>query len=417
MSSGSHRHNPPAGEAKRPLVFNWRSKWRDRQDVEHHEEGETPPPVLSHPLVYPGEPTWVDSDEGVEKLAARLRQDGSFVFDTEFIGEDAYYPRVCLLQIGTEHDIWLVDPLAKIDLDPLWELVADPHVATTVHAGRQDLAFAFRAAGRAPADVFDTQIAAAFAGFAHMMGQGKLVEAALGADVGASAKFSRWDRRPLTLLQRTYAANDVRYLPAVRAMLLERLEKHGNLHFATAATEDAFSAESFTPPPPEGAVPIGRLAPRMAGAMLALVRLREELARREDLPPRILLSDDALHAVAQVALDGGRLEQAKGLPRAVREKHGEALVLAARSGAAFPPPKPPRRRGPTEKQAIAARVRADDLWKKVAQLCGARGIDPLVVTTRKEIHRLAVWQISKIEPVEPIRVLDGWRRELLGDLA
>lgn len=416
--------HPKENEPRPKLIRPWRSRWREQQHATDHSASASAPPVLDHELVPRGEPEWVDSPAALARLTDTLRQAGAFAFDTEFIGEDAYHPRVCLVQIATPTLLAIVDPLASLDLRPLWELVVDESVEKTVHAGSQDLAFAWRSTGRGPANIFDTQICSAFAGQPHSQGLGKMVTALLGADVGGSAKFTRWDARPLTALQQQYAANDVRYLPAIRALLRGKLLETGNAAFAHGACVDAFGESLFIPEPPEMRLKIQALhrwsSPQL-GALHALARWREDLAVREDLPPRVLFTDAVMADLVRHVLGDGpendTLDAVKGFPRPIRQAHGGEIVQVIRAGAGHKPPRMKRPKRISEKQAVAARDMSEAMWARAAGICAARQIDLQTVTSKRELHRLACLHAAGIEPEEPIRVLSGWRAQLLGSLA
>ena len=56
-------------------------------------------------------------------LCSELKQTGIFAFDTEFIKEESYEPQLCLMQVATDDQVALVDPLAALDPRPLWDLI------------------------------------------------------------------------------------------------------------------------------------------------------------------------------------------------------------------------------------------------------------------------------------------------------
>ena len=144
---------------------NYRSPHRRRADAEAHAEAAPPPPVLEDPLVPRGDVPIVSTAEGLATLIEELRAAGRFGYDTEFIGEESFYSRFCVVQVATAERIVLIDALADgVDLLPFWELLADDSVEKIVHAGLQDLEPVQRLTGRPPTRVFDTQIAAAFIG-------------------------------------------------------------------------------------------------------------------------------------------------------------------------------------------------------------------------------------------------------------
>ena len=71
--------------------------------------------------------------------------------DTEFLREDTYWPKLCLVQLAGPDDALIVDPLAKgIDLAPLYALMADTAVIKVFHAGRQDIEIFHAQAGVIP---------------------------------------------------------------------------------------------------------------------------------------------------------------------------------------------------------------------------------------------------------------------------
>ena len=137
-------------------------------------------------------------------LAAGARAAGRFAFDTEFMGEGRYRTLLCLIQLavpdGADPErIELIDPLEQ-DLDgaPLAAILADPAIQIVVHAGRQDVALVRRRFATDVRNVFDTQIAAGFAGLGAQSSYDTLLAEILDVRLAKSASFTRWDTRPLS---------------------------------------------------------------------------------------------------------------------------------------------------------------------------------------------------------------------------
>src|SRR3954452_6959600 len=113
-----------------------------------------------------------------EELAAccrHLAASPALGFDTEFIGEETYHPRLCLVQVATEDRLFLIDPLSAGPLDAFWKLVVDPGRIVVVHAGREEVRLCRLWTGFAPGNLFDLQLAAGLAGLAYPIGHGNLV--------------------------------------------------------------------------------------------------------------------------------------------------------------------------------------------------------------------------------------------------
>src|SRR5215208_682578 len=124
--------------------------------------------------------------------------------------EGRYRPLLCLVQIAAGDEIAVLDPLDGFDPAPLAQVLADPEVEVVVHAGRQDVAILRREWQTEFANVFDTQIAAGFAGFSAQAGYNGLLH-----DV-----------------QLRYARGDVEHLLALRDEIAGRLESRGRLEWA-----------------------------------------------------------------------------------------------------------------------------------------------------------------------------------------
>ncbi len=99
--------------------------------------------------------------------------------------------------------------------------------AVIAHAPRQDLgliAARFPAASEFP-ELVDTQLLAAFAGMGDQLGLAALVRELFGTTLDKDQQWTAWGRRPLSDAQLRYAADDVRYLPAIFDRLSQQLGK------------------------------------------------------------------------------------------------------------------------------------------------------------------------------------------------
>lgn len=81
---------------------------------------------------------WIADREQFTKLCEHVRRAGIVAFDTEFVSESYYRPKLCLLQFAVEGEVSLVDPFAVEDLSEWWSLMADPEVTVVVHGGAKN---------------------------------------------------------------------------------------------------------------------------------------------------------------------------------------------------------------------------------------------------------------------------------------
>src|SRR6476661_1581707 len=174
----------------------------------------------------------------VAELAARARETGRLGIDTEFMGEGRYRALLCLVQVAVEEpdgSVWVevLDPIEEeLDAGPLAAVLADPDVEIIFHAGRQDVALLRRVWQTEVTNLFDTQLAAGFAGMRAQLGYEALLQELLGVSLHKSASFTRWDARPLSAEQIDYARDDVRHLLQATDVLQRRLSGRGRLEWA-----------------------------------------------------------------------------------------------------------------------------------------------------------------------------------------
>lgn len=398
----------------------YRSRHRARRHAEAHDDDDVGQRVEipDHPLIPTGKPTLIDDEEAFADWLESLRAAGSFAYDTEFIGESSYYPHLCLVQVATADRIGLIDPLAGFDLAPLWELLADASVRKIVHAGEQDLEPVVRHLGRPPANVFDTQIAAGFSAMAYPTSLSKLVGELTGVALGKGLTFTDWSERPLSGKQVHYAADDVRYLPAVAAALDDRLSDLGHADWAQAACDDLcemrrheFDLDVAVRRVKGG----GGVDPDQQPVLRRLVEWRDGRAREADLPPRAYVKDEALVAAARKRkLELNDLGDLKFFPRPVAGEHGDEFIVAWQRGRDEGKGLP-RRRPPADEPTPSQKFAGTSFHALFAAACHARGLDPDLIASRQEIlSRAAAFGRGDIATDAP--VFEGWREAACGEM-
>jgi ribonuclease D len=175
--------------------------------------------------------------DGVAELAAQARAAGRVGIDTEFMGEGRYRALLCLVQVAVETPdsvrVEVLDPLTTdYDPAPLAAVLADPAIQVILHAGRQDVALLRREWATEIHGIFDTQVAAGFAGLRAQLGYEALLHEMVGVRLGKSASFTRWDTRPLSDEQVGYAREDVLHLTELADALQSALAARGRLDWA-----------------------------------------------------------------------------------------------------------------------------------------------------------------------------------------
>jgi ribonuclease D len=369
-----------------------------------------------------GQLSLAGSDE-IASAVATARASGRFAIDTEFMSEGRYRALLCLVQVGVDDPggdgtarTTLIDPLARNhgDAAALGQLLADPEIEVVVHAGRQDMAILRRVWQVDPTNVFDTQIAAGFAGAGAQMGYGNLLGSILGLRVGKSASFTRWDARPLTDEQLSYAAEDVAHLLQLSDELQRRLTESGRLEWAREECRRLESATDERDPETawERLPRIGQLDPRSRAVAQALAAWRERTASTEDRPVGSVLQDPTLVELAKRHPSELRgLEHIRGLHPSQVKKRGVAIIEAIEKGLEAEPIPREHVRGRSDPGDAPLISLAEALLRARAMTAG---LAYELLASRAELEQI-VSAARRGEPEPNVRTLSGWRRELVGD--
>jgi len=352
--------------------------------------------------------TTVTTAPALAEICARLSAQARIGLDTEFLRERTYHARLCLVQLATPDEAACVDPLALTELAPLAALLAAPGALKVMHASRQDLEVLYPLAGLTR-PVFDTQIAAALAGFPAQVGYAELARRLLRRELAKSHTRTDWSRRPLSREQIEYALDDVRYLLPIAAELEQRLARLGRLAWLTEDLAALADTRGFIIEPDaawQRVRGLRGLDPGRERLARLLAAWRERRALEHDRPRGWILEDGALREIVlRVPRSAAQLAAIPELPAGV-VKHSGAELLACVAAAGVPDPAPPAPGRPQSDPQRNALVRK--LGGINQAVAAELDLVPEVLATRRDLEQLADGRRDGA-------VLRGWRRGVLGE--
>jgi ribonuclease D len=374
----------------------------------------------------------VSTPEELAACCVHLATQPHFGFDTEFVGEDTYHPRLCLVQAAAPDRLYLIDPLTAGPLNAFWQLVVDPGRVSVVHAGREEVRLCRLFTGQTPGNLFDLQIAAGLAGMTYPLGHGALIGQLLGHHIAKGETRTEWRRRPLTPEQIRYAFDDVRWLLPAWKKLAGRLQKQGRTEWA----REEFERLAQTASPEEPAADekwrklrgLGSLDRRRLAVVRALYRWREETAARTNRPTRGIIRDDLIVEIARRNPTHERdLQTLRGLPK----RDLTDIVATVKQARELPPeewPAAAERDQDPPQVALTASV----LTAVLGDVCARLRLAPNLTASNADVKRLVRarfageplpadtpltqgWRAAAILP-ELLAVLDGRRTLRVADL-
>lgn len=352
----------------------------------------------------------------LESYCRDWRAAGRFAFDTEFIRDDTYEAQLCLIQVSTDHqEVVLIDPTARLDLAPFWNLVTDESVQTVVHAGKEDFEVCLRAVGHPPRNVFDVQIAAGFVGYGYPLSLARLVNAALHQRIAKGQTLTNWLKRPLTDEQLRYAIEDVKYLPAIHDNLQRLLAETGRENWAREEFAQLENPDSYSRPVQQRIFKL-KGSKKLDGVGLAvlsrLVEWRDHWAQEKNRPPRALIRDDILVSIAKRRPTSAReLEVLRGFPQARKSSVVNEMLQIIREASATPRDQCPDAFVPREESPMI-KVAMNILTALLRSICHEENVGHDLVGSTQRLHELIDYQLGECER-KPL-LLTGWREQFIG---
>jgi len=316
---------------------------------------------------------WIDTADSFGKMLGQVDGTKRLALDIEADSLYHYVEKVCLIQLSTDRETFIVDPLAIKDISRLAPILADRTVEKVLHAASYDVSSLRRDYGFAFCNIFDTHIAAQLLGY-QQLGLDTLLESLLGISHSKRRQRDDWSRRPLDQEQLEYAAMDTHHLLQLRDRLARQLRAEGRMAWAEEEFRHAATAvlqqREFDR---EGYLRIRgsrELKPRERSILRALYLLRDHYARVMDLPPFKVVDNSVLIDLARrPPASPAELFKRRGVSfRVARNFAGEIYRTIAK--ARFEKPASRSRTAPVASRPFSreARARLEKLkhWRQAA---------------------------------------------------
>jgi ribonuclease D len=364
----------------------------------------------------------VTDDAGLQTVTDRFKHTSRIALDTEAASFHRYVDRVYLIQVSSDRETAIVDPLAVTDLTPLADCLASAGIEVVLHDADYDLRILDRDYGIRVRHVFDTRLAAQLAG-EPSVGLGALLEKYCGVTIDKKFQRADWSRRPLPDDMIAYAADDTRYLPTLRDILERRLLEMGRLEWAreefgrlegirwsrgSTDNEEAYLRL-------KGAKALrGR---RARGVLRAVHGWREDTARALDRAPFRVVDNMVLLNVAKAAPTTiEALQQQARVPASIARRYGKSLLDAVREALALPESELPvierTRRPPPDPAYDAGLERLKQLRNRRAE---ELGMDSGLLCPNGTLQALSRASPNTARDLDAIGELRKWQRDVFGD--
>jgi ribonuclease D len=364
-------------------------------------------------------PEIITTTEALQQLCQRLDKEPILAVDLEADSMHHYREKVCLIQVSSEVETVLVDPLACPDLSPFGPLLADPAILKVMHGSDYDIRSFHRDFGFTVVNLFDTMIAAQFLGEGEI-GLAALLKKRFGVELDKQYQKADWSRRPLEAGMIEYAARDTAHLIDLYRQMNGELVSRGRLEWVQeecrllcgvrkTEREDGPLFLRF-----KGAA---QLEPRALVVLEELLRFRDESAQRRDVPPFKILGSDALRELAlRRPMGRDELAGVPGMTERVVERWGKGIMASVATAMACAEgdlPRYPRREREERDPAVEKRLKRLKSWRE--ERAARMGMAPGIMANNALLEAVAAAMPRTRDELAALAGMKQWQLEEFGE--
>jgi ribonuclease D len=357
-------------------------------------------------------PIWVDQDRILREMVSDLLSHHDIAVDTESNSLYVYHEQVCLIQFSTGQTDYLVDPLALDDLSPLAPVFANPEIQKIFHAAEYDILCLKRDFNFEFNNLFDTMLAGRILGL-QALGLGGMLQDSFGIEIDKRYQRANWGERPLTAPLLAYARLDTHYLIQLRDRLLAELIRTNRLSLAQEDFVRLTALAGMSSENDSGScfrITGSRdLSPAQTAVLNCLCEYRDQQARRANLPPFKILSNQTLLDMAvRKPATMEELARIDGMSPRLMRRYAHGLLSAIQRGiSAAPIYRPVTQPRPSDDYLL----RLDNLrtWRK--ETGQIYGVPSDVILPRDTLEAIALANPTSVAELGPLMEDIPWRFE------
>jgi ribonuclease D len=364
-------------------------------------------------------PKMIETREDLQRLVEKLAGETVLAWDLEADSLHHYREKVCLIQIATSTEVFLVDPLAVTDLSPLAALLENPAIRKVFHGADYDIRSLYRDFSLSVHNLFDTMIACQLLGEKEV-GLAAVLKKRFGAELDKRYQKADWSRRPLDAGMITYAAADTLFLVALYRQLEKELADRGRLSWVEEEClllSEVRAADRDGEPFYLRFKGASRMDRRTLAVLEELLQFRDEKARLSDRPPFKILSNETMRELAEKKPSTLQdMAGVPGLPPRSVERYGRDILKAVAQGCSLPEDQLPvmaRAVRPERDAEREDRLKRLKRWREGKAL--TLGIDAGILVNNALLENLAKAVPRNLSDLDAFPALRRWQKEVLGE--
>lgn len=347
---------------------------------------------------------------------SHIQRVNQLAIDLESNSLYAYKERICLIQLSTREQDFIVDPFSDINLAPLGDIMADEHVEKVFHAAEYDLILMSREHSWTVSNLFDTMWAARILGI-ERIGLANMLGDRYGLKLDKKFQRANWSERPLSAEMLAYAQSDTHFLLRLRDDLYSSLDELGRLdeaHELFAEQCDVTIPDtSFSEHALWQFDGVNEMSNRKRAILWQLLVYRDKKAQKQDRPLFKVFSDRTLRElVERQPRSQYQLRDIHGMSHSQIRRYGRDILRQIESSRNKPYPSRPRNTHKRPTDDVLERYDKLREWRKVTAV--KRGVPSDVILSRNSLWELARINPTSTEQLATVASLGPWRKQTYG---
>ncbi|MBL8019214.1 MAG: HRDC domain-containing protein [Leptospirales bacterium] len=350
---------------------------------------------------------FIDRQPQLEQAVATILQQDAVAVDTESSSFYTYESELCLIQISSRGNHFIIDALAKLNWDGLGEVFENEAITKVMHTAASDITELRRIQSFKFNNLFDVMVGCRMLAFPSCS-LVSLVKHYTGKDLEKTEQKSNWKKRPLSASQLEYAHRDTIYLEEIWSRMENELKQFKFLEEfnqdMNRIIKESFPVERVYDPDSwkwiSGSM---RLPPARRGFLKALLELREARARKENIAPFRLGSNDGLLRIAERSPDSVAELYEMGLHPDFVKKDGDKILDARNRAPEIRNSDVPResRRAPDQLMGILKK------WRK--DVADYRGFDTSIILSNRQLEQIVDARPAHMEDLKAMDLMSDWK--------
>ena len=356
----------------------------------------------------------IETNVELEKKLNLIESEEYISIDTEFIRDNTYFSKLCLIQVASKNYSFIIDPLKEdINLDSFFEILKKDSIIKIFHSGRQDMEIFYHLFGELPKPIYDTQIAAMVCGFGDQVSYENLVNTLLNIKIDKSSRVSNWSFRPLTEKQIKYALADVTHLVHIYEILQIQISNENRSLWIEDEMKSLLEIKNYKLDPSEAwmKIKIKSTKREYLNRVKFLAEWRENISIKNNIPKNRIMRDDTLLDLASInpkSNEDFKRIRSFNLERDTKIINQITEILHKAKGV-------PEKLWPENKYIKKNKVKSFAILELLKVLIKHVSEDQKVA--QKLIARQDELELMAEGKLDHLKVLEGWRYKIFGKLA